>query len=393
MKRILILISALALMVPANAETLKSLKKRVGKLAASQIELMDKELDNGRFPRSLNEDGSFMTSDIKYWCVGFFPGTAWYTYELTGKGKIKNIAEENTRKLDVEQLTDNHDIGFEVNCSYGNALRLTGDESWMPGMVKGAERLVGRYCPAVGCTRSWNRDVGFWVIIDNMMNLELLETVAGMTGRKEYDTIARTHANTTLKNHFRDDFSTFHAVIYDEGSGEVTRKQTVQGYADSSMWSRGQAWGLYGYTMMFRFTRDSSYLEQACRIAHLLIPKLPEDGIPFWDYDDPARLSTVFTSNDVRNPDFCPRDASAAAVMASALLELAGYADGEDSRLFRSTAEKQIRSLASPAYLCKKGECHGFILKHSTGHRKRNIEVDKPLTYADYYFLEALTRL
>ncbi|MCQ2184802.1 MAG: glycoside hydrolase family 88 protein [Bacteroidales bacterium] len=361
-----------------------SLKRRVGKLAVSQIELMDSELGQAQFPRSLHDDGSLQTSDIKYWCVGFFPGTAWYAYELTGKKSMRRIAQKNTLKIDIEQLTDNHDIGFEVWCSYGNAWRLTEDESYLPAIRRGAERLSARFCPTVGCTRSWNRDKGFWVIIDNMMNLELLEMSSRLFGIEDYDKIARTHANTTARNHFREDLSTFHAVIYDEATGKIEKKQTVQGYADDSMWARGQAWGLYGYTMMYRFTRDTSYLAQARGIAKLLIPMLPEDGIPYWDYNDPAK----------ENGEFCPRDASAAAIMASAMLELAGYVENsEEARMLRHTAEKQLLSLASPEYLCKKGECHGFLLKHSTGHRMRGIEVDKPLTYADYYFLEALTRL
>lgn len=392
MKRILFTIAAVLMLLPANAESLKSLKKRVSKLAVGQVELMDSRLDEGRYPKTLGYDGSFKTAGITDWCVGFFPGTAWYAYELTGDGKMKEIAERNTRRMDVEKLGDNHDLGFEVWCSYGNAWRLTGDKSWLPGIRRGAERLSARFSPVVGCTRSWNNKGGLWVIIDNMMNLELLEMSSRLFGIGEHDAIARTHANTTMKNHFREDFSTFHALIYDETTGEVLRRQTVQGYSDDSKWARGQAWGLYGYTMMYRFTGNSAYLEQARRIANLLIPMLPADAVPFWDYDDPARTGTVF-SGDYADKNFCPRDASAAAVMASALLELSTFVSGREARLYRKTAVKQVRSLASPTYLCKPGECHGFLLKHSTGHRSRNIEVDVPLTYADYYFLEALTRL
>lgn len=380
MKKILLVLATLMLLVPAKAECLKSLKKRVGKVAVEQIKLMDSELKDNQFPRTLNDDGSFKTSNIKYWCVGFYPGTAWYAYELTGNKEMKAIAEKQTKRLDVEKLDNNHDLGFEVWCSYGNAWRLTKDDAYLPSIKRGAERLAARFNPVIGCTRSWNRSNGFWVIIDNMMNLELLEMSSRLFGISDYDIIARQHANTTIKNHFREDYSTFHAVIYYEKNASILNKQTVQGYADDSKWARGQAWGLYGYTMMYRFTKDVAYLQQACHIADLLIPLLPEDAVPYWDYDDPAIPNA-------------PRDASAAAVMASALLELFGYVSGDAAKTYRKTAEKQVRSLASPAYLCKPGECHGFLLKHSTGNLPSNSEIDKPLTYADYYFLEALSRL
>ena len=212
-----------------------------------------------------------------------------------------------------------------------------------------------------------------------MMNLELLEMASKLSGDKSYAKVAAAHANTTLKNHFRADNSSYHVVIYDEETGAVRQKKTHQGFSDESLWSRGQSWGLYGYTMMYRYTHNARYLKQARAIAGLLIPLLPADGVPYWDFCAP------------NIPDE-PRDASAAAIMASALLELSGYVRGEEAAMYRSAALHQIRSLASGAYLCAPGECHGFILKHSTGHFMGNGEVDKPLSYADYYFLEALTR-
>jgi uncharacterized protein YyaL (SSP411 family) len=213
-----------------------------------------------------------------------------------------------------------------------------------------------------------------------MMNLELLEEASKMFGCDSFANIARIHANTTMENHFRDDYTSYHLVCYDMEDGTVAQKRTVQGYADDSAWARGQAWALYGYTMMFRESADEKYLQQAINVADMIIPYLPEDGVPYWDFNDP-RIPEIY------------RDASAGAVMASAYIELSQFVSNKaKSKKYLKTAEKIIRTLASDEYLCAEGECHGFLLKHSVGHLPKNSEVDVPLTYADYYFLEALIR-
>ena len=273
-----------------------------------------------------------------------------------------------------------HDLGFEVWCSYGNAYRLTGDQTYIPEIEEAAALLATRYSPTVGAIRSWNNPhKGFRVIIDNMMNLELLEEASKMFVCDSLDRIARTHANTTMQNHFREDYTCWHLVNYVDEDGSVRRKHTVQGYSDDSAWARGQAWALYGYTMMYRETGMQEYLQQAVNVGNMILPYLPEDGVTYWDFNDPAIPDTY-------------RDASAAAVMASAYLELSGYVVEKQKREYKETAEKIIRTLASDDYLCSPGECHGFLLKHSVGSIPHGSEIDVPLTYADYYFLEALIR-
>jgi hypothetical protein len=267
-------------------------------------------------------------------------------------------------------------------CSYGNALRLTPDPAYRAVLIQGARSLSARYSPQVGLIRSW--DFGEWkypVIIDNMMNLELLTWAGRETGEPHFKEIAVSHADKTMVNHFRPDASSYHVVDYDPATGAVRGRQTYQGFSDSSAWARGQAWGIYGYTMMFRETGNANYLEMAKRIARLIMthPRMPEDKIPYWDFDAP----------DIPN---APRDASAAAVMASALIELSGMVDANFGRLCLDLARQQLHSLSSPEYLAKVGENGGFLLKHSTGHQPKNSEVDVPLNYADYYFLEALLR-
>ncbi len=388
MKRPLLLAIAILCLSCAKEESMDKLTERVFERAQAQFTLMDNELSaiseeagSHKTPRSVDAEGDFITSPKKWWCSGFYPGSLWYVYEYTGNEAIKELAIKHTLPLDPLRFrTDDHDIGFQLMCSYGNGLRLTGNKDYESVITDGANSLTTRFNPAVGCTRSWNH--GKWsfpVIIDNMMNMELLLKAEELTGNSSYRETALAHARTTMKNHYRDDYSCFHLVDYDPETGEIIGRQTVQGFADHSAWSRGQAWGSYGYTMMYRFTKEQDILEHAIRITDYQLGRLPEDGIPYWDYD----------SDEI--PDDV-RDASAAAILSSALIELSGYVDAERSAKYLATAEKMLRTLASEEYLASEGEIHGFLLKHSTGNKAGNSEVDVPLTYADYYFLEALTR-
>ena len=364
----------------SKQETMSELADRVFERAVNQMTLMDASLSEGEYPRSIDTDGNLVKSDNKWWCCGFYPGSLWYTYEHTGNEQIKALADKYTRSLVINEIRRDHDMGFIVWCSYGNAFRLTGDESYKPMIEDAAEILAARFSPVTKTIRSWNYPLEYQVIIDNMMNLELLEEASKMFACDSLDLIARTHANTTMENHFRDDYSSYHLVCYDMEDGSVERKVTVQGYADDSAWARGQAWAVYGYAMMYRETGVEEYLQQAVNVADMIIPYLPEDGVPYWDFNDPKIPDTY-------------RDASAGAVIASALVELSGYVDSKSkARKYLASAETIMRTLASDEYLCAEGECHGFLLKHSVGNLPKNSEVDVPLTYADYYFLEALIR-
>lgn len=389
MRKAIFFITSLLCLACQKQESMEELTARVFERAAAQMELMDKNLDSAAvsnpgvaiYPRSINKEGALWTSNYKWWCSGFYPGSMWYVYEYTGDEKIKELALEYQAGLEPLRFRkDDHDIGFQLMCSYGNCLRLTEDQTCVPVLIDGANSLASRFDPEVGCTRSWS--FGKWsfpVIVDNMMNMELLLKAAELGGSDSLKNVALAHARTTMKNHFRDDKSCFHLVDYNPETGEVVGKQTVQGLADDSAWARGQAWGLYGFTMVYRFCKEQDILDHAIAIAEYLLPRLPEDGVPFWDYD------SAEIPNDVR-------DASAAAIMASGLIELSQYVDAEKAERYLATAEKMIRTLASEEYLCAEGEDYGFLLKHSTGNKNTDSEVDVPLTYADYYFLEALIR-
>jgi rhamnogalacturonyl hydrolase YesR len=358
------------------------------KASEQQFSLLLQEAEKAhKIPRTLDEKGEiFWASSDFDWTEGFFSGSCWYFYEATNDPKWKKAAEQFQALFENhKKRTDNHDLGFVFNCSYGNAYRLTKDEKFKLVMIEAANSLITRFNPAVGCIKSWDVDKGWqstrgWeypVIIDNMMNLELLFKASEFTGDPKYKEIAIIHANTTMKNHFRPDNSSYHVVDYDPKTGAVRKKNTAQGFADESSWARGQAWGLYGYTVCYRYTKDAKYLEQAQKIAYYILTYkgTPKDGIPYWDYNAPK----------IPNE---PRDVSAAAITASALLELDGYSNES----YQSAIDTIMNSLATETYTNKRGENQNFILKNSVGSIPHGHEIDVPLNYADYYYLEALVR-
>ena len=353
--------------------------------AVQQYKVLSNNVAADVMPVTFNEkENKVTTSDTKWWCSGFFPGTLLYIYEYTKDSEIKNEAEKRLSILEKEKhYTGNHDLGFMMYCSFGNAYRLFGKSEDKLVITTSASSLATRYRPSIKAIQSWDSSKNFKcpVIIDNMMNLELLSWASDNGADPKFKEIAITHANTTIENHFRPDYSSYHVLDYDLETGKVLRKVTWQGAADSSAWSRGQGWGLYGYTMMYRFTKDKRYLQQAKNIASFILknPNLPDDKIPYWDFNAPNIPNAL-------------RDASAGALMASALLELGQYSTKKEQKEYVSVAEKMIQSLASDKYRAKLGENGGFLLMHSVGALPFNSEVDVPLTYADYYFLEALLR-
>ncbi len=377
MKRIiLVVLMAIATLLSGCSERQQlksSLRKALDVAVAQQKAKAEYMIPiEGKLPKSF-KDGEIVTAKPQDWTSGFFPGVMWLLYEHSGDEQLKEYADLFTRRLEVlKDYTRTHDLGFMVFCSYGNAYRLTGEPYYKSIIEQASKALITRYNPIVGCIRSWdtgrkeNPELDYMVIIDNMMNLEMLEWCG-------YHDIARKHADTTIKNHFREDNSTYHVVVYNELTGEIVKKRTAQGLSDDSAWARGQSWGLYGYTMMYRMTGEKRYLEQAIKIADYLLPRLPEDAIPNWDYDADVQM----------------KDSSAGAIMASALIELYGFTNNET---YLSTAEHQLCSLASEEYLAKLGENGHFILKHGVGHLPADTEVDVPLSYGDYYFVEAAMR-
>ena len=334
-------------------------------------------------PRNIESDGTLHMVVSRDWTSGFFPGELWYMYEYTGDDFWKDKARQQTALIEREKLNGGtHDMGFKVYCSFGNGYRLTGDANYKEVLLQSAYTLTTRYKEKIGAIRSWDHSRDKWecpVIIDNMMNLELLFWAFRASGDSLFYNVAVNHARTTMKNHYRDDYSSYHVVDYDTITGAVINRHTHQGYAHESAWSRGQAWGLYGYTMCYRETGLPEFLEQAGHIADYIFssPALPEDLIPYWDFNAPGI------------PDE-PRDASAATVTASALYELSMYVP-EKQHDYVSKANTILNNL-SKNYRTTAGKDRGFLLLHSTGSKMHNVEGDVPIVYADYYYLEALLR-
>ena len=377
---------------------------------------------------TLQIPSTFKNGEIEFvptddWVSGFFAGTLWYMYELTGDEYYAQQAQKHTEILhEIQFLKWHHDVGFMVYDSYGNGLRLKNIPGYDTVLVNTAKSLATRFRPAAGILQSWNtHNPAQWqahrgwdcpVIIDNMMNLELLFKVTEMTGDKTYSDIAISHADKTLENHYRDDFSTYHVVDYSDETGEVRGRYTAQGIADESRWARGQSWSIYGFTVAYRFTGDERYLQRAKDVANYLFVEednMPEDLVPLWDFDivefSNALPENEFLYKNLQDKNLPKayteiRDVSSAAINASALYELYWHTKDE---FYKKTADKIIESLSTDAYRAKVGENGGFIFMHSVGslpHSLLNIEagrtnshnIDVPLNYADYYFLEALIR-
>jgi rhamnogalacturonyl hydrolase YesR len=357
--------------------------------AVAQLDsLRERAVEENLIPRTVKEDGTIRWIGEGYdWTEGFFPGTCWYLYSYTNDEKWAAAARQLQAIYEEHKnLTSDHDLGFIFNCSYGNGYRITGNPEFREVVLQAARSLSQRFNPTVGSIQSWNVENGwqsmrgwkFPVIVDNLMNLELLFEATMLSGDSSFWDIAVAHANTTLKNHFREDNSSYHVLDYDPETGEVRSRETAQGFSNESAWARGQAWGLYGFTICYRYTKDEKYLNQALEIARFILdhPNLPEDKVPYWDFNAPSI------------PDE-PRDASAAAIIASALLELA---DQHGQQQLRQPAEEILASLSSDNYMAEPGSNNHFVLKHSVGSIPHGAEIDVPLNYADYYFIEALMR-
>ncbi len=389
MKKLTVIPAILFLVFCISCKKQKPMEKIIDESLAFALEQYSQMADimkdkDDLLPRTIDTSGSLITAGSGWWTAGFFPGSLWYLYEYAKDETIKEAAMEMTSRIEKEKYnTGTHDLGFMLYNSFGNGLRVTGDESYEEILLTGAKSLATRYRPVVGCIQSWGSNSKWQcpVIVDNMMNLELLMWAFNITGDSSYYNICVSHSDTTINNHYRPDYSSYHVVSYDTITGKVEIKQTHQGASDESVWSRGQSWGLYGFVVMYRETGLQRYLDHAVHIADFLIghPNMPGDMIPYWDYDAPGI------------PD-AQRDASAGAIMASALIELSKMVDPESGEKYRQVAEIQLRSLASPSYMARLGENGNFILKHSVGSLPGNSEVDVPQTYADYYFIEALMR-
>ena len=348
----------------------------------------DSGIDYTMMPRNIMADEQHWNcrkATKEEWCAGFWPGVLLYDYEYTKDKQVLEEAENFTHSLKFLSHIPayDHDLGFLVFCSYGNGYRLTKNPAYKQVILDTADTLATLFNPIVGTILSWPREVEprNWphnTIMDNMINLEMLFWAAKNGGNPYLYDIAVSHADKTMKSQFRPDYTSYHVAVYDTITGNLIKGVTHQGYADSTMWARGQAWAIYGYTVVYRETKDPKYLDFAQKVTDVYLDRLPEDKVPYWDFDDPSI------------PD-APRDASAGAVVASALLELSTYLPNGTGKRYKDAAIEMLTSLSSDSY--QSGESKPSFLLHSVGHWPNHSEIDASIIYADYYYIEALLRL
>ena len=348
----------------------------------------DSGIDYTMMPRNIMADEQHWNcrkATKEEWCAGFWPGVLWYDYEYTKDKQVLEEAENFTHSLKFLSHIPayDHDLGFLVFCSYGNGYRLTKNPAYKQVILDTADTLATLFNPIVGTILSWPREVEprNWphnTIMDNMINLEMLFWAAKNGGNPYLYDIAVSHADKTMKSQFRPDYTSYHVAVYDTITGNLIKGVTHQGYADSTMWARGQAWAIYGYTVVYRETKDPKYLDFAQKVTDVYLDRLPEDKVPYWDFDDPSIPNA-------------PRDASAGAVVASALLELSTYLPNGTGKRYKDAAIEMLTSLSSDSY--QSGESKSSFLRHSVGHWPNHSEIDASIIYADYYYIEALLRL
>lgn len=370
-------------LAPGRAQPVVPVAAAVARAEAQYAAYLRQYPDSTQHPRSTGPDGRLLRTSSRNWTSGFFAGSLWYLSRLSGQPQWPGRAAAFTETLDAEKnTTTTHDLGFILNNSYGLGYARTKNPAYRAVLLQAAASLAQRFNPKVGAIRSWDHHADLWacpVIVDNLLNLELLFAASRLSGDTTYAHLAKTHAATDLKHRFRADYSTFHVLNFDPATGALLSAGTHQGFADNSCWARGQAWALYGYTMVYRETKDPKFLRAALHAADYFIGHTAAiaDHIPYWDFNAP----------DIPQ---APRDASAAAAAAAGLLELSQYAPRKNPYFAAATAI--LISLSSPQYLAAVGTNNFFLLKHSTGNKPANSEVDVPLVYADYYYLEALWR-
>jgi hypothetical protein len=344
---------------------------------------IDSHPDSTLFPRSFQNDRLNMVSSDD-WTSGFLPGILWYLYEYSGDIDFLRAAKSWTYALTEESHnTSTHDIGFIINSSFGQGYRITKDVSYKKVLNTAAESLASRYVDEIGCIKSLDEidNFNYPVLIDNMVNLEILYKTWKWNNNEKYYHIANKHSINTMEKQFRPDFSSFQVVDYDTGSFLPKYRGSFQGYSDSTAWARGQSWGLYGFVVAFRETQDRVYLDQSIRIASYILghENFPDDCIPYWDYLSPDIPDTY-------------RDATAAAILASALIELSSFSEVKQPGQYVKVAKNIIHTMVTQGYIDNHNEYENFVLNKGVGSIPGDYEVGVPIIYGDYYLLEALVR-
>jgi hypothetical protein len=341
-----------------------------------------------RFPAPSSVNGRYAEIDNIEWTTGFWTGMLWLAYELTGAARYRQAAEIQVtsfrRRAQQRIAVDHHDLGFLYSLSCVSSYKLTGNREARDAALEAAQLLLRRRLPGAGVIQAWGDLTDpaqrGRLIIDCNMNLPLLYWAAEESGDPSFAAAADEHLQRAAAFLVRDDASTFHTFYVDAGSGAPLRGSTHQGYSDTSCWSRGQAWGIYGFALGFRHLRDPRLLLVSSRLANYFLNRLPEDLVCYWDLD--------FTHGEQ------PRDSSAAAIAACGLLELAAALPPEDATRapYHAAATAMVHSLARH-YQTSTDVSDTGVLKHAVYHLPGNIGVDESCIWGDYFYFEALARL
>ncbi|HEY9415659.1 MAG TPA: glycoside hydrolase family 88 protein, partial [Pseudonocardia sp.] len=342
----------------------------------------DAALNPPAYPVRTKPGGLWLTAGADDWTAGFYPATLWRTFERTQDPAWRQRAVTWQAGLARQTKQDSTDLGFKLFDTFGTGYQLTGDESYKRVVLDGADTVSHRFNPKVGMFRVWDKSADqtqFRVNIDATMNLELMFWAGQNGGNPQYAEMAKRHAERALTDLVRPDGGTWMVAMYDQKTGALVGHSTKQGYATESTWARGQSWAVYGFTMAYRYTKDPRFLDGARRTADYFMRRLPPDHVPYWDFDVPNKATA-------------PRDTSAAAVVASALVELSGFeTDPAAKQRDTDNARDLLTALSSPTYAPRAQPKFAAILQHGTQHFPAGW-ADTGIAFGDYYFVEALNR-
>lgn len=353
----------------------------------------------GHFQKAYSEHGFYAPIENDYWTTGFWSGEVWLAYEYalakgeresaaalrrTGEVHVDSFYERITKKIAV----DHHDMGFLYSPSCVAAYKLTGSEKAREAAIRAADQLLTRYHPVGEFLQAWGPMEGadnYRLIIDCLLNLPLLYWAGEETGEVRYRTIAEKHIHTAVSNVIREDASTWHTFYFDPVTGTPDHGATCQGYRDGSAWARGQAWGIYGMALAYRYTKQREYIDIFRRVTDYFLQHLPQDLVPFWDLE--------FTDGDDQ-----PRDSSSASIAACGMLEMSRYLEEPEAGLYTSLAKKLLRSVYENYAVADPSVSNGLVLhstysNHSPYNTCNHYGVDECNSWGDYFYMEALMRL
>lgn len=344
-----------------------------------------------KFQNAYSINGFYDAIDNTDWTNGFWTGEIWLAYEYTKDERLREAAEiqidSYLERINKKIAVDHHDMGFLYSPSCVAGYKLIGSQKGKEAALKAADQLISRYHPVGEFIQAWgslNEPENYRLIIDCLLNLPLLYWATEETGNSKYREIAEKHIHTAIKNVIREDYSTWHTFFFNMETGEPDHGATCQGYRDGSAWTRGQAWGVYGSALAYKYTKKEEYIEIFKKVTEYYLEHLPVDMVPYWDLE--------FIDGEE------PRDSSSASIVVCGMLEMAKYLEKQDTDYYTSLAKKIMKSLVDNYAVKDSSLSNGLVLhstysKHSPYNTCNHYGVDECNSWGDYFYMEALTRL